>query len=62
MIPFHPQTSPSLLCMENITAVEETNVKGYCCIKVSTHVKDNRDHLLRAEVSYYMESSISRVL
>ncbi|KXJ11686.1 beta-adrenergic receptor kinase 2 isoform X1 [Exaiptasia diaphana] len=42
-------TSPSLLCMENITAVEETNVKGFKCIKVSTHVKDNRDHLLRAE-------------
>jgi len=36
--------------MENITAVEETNVKGYKCIKVSTNVKDNRDHLLRAEV------------
>ncbi|KAK3710152.1 hypothetical protein QZH41_010549 [Actinostola sp. cb2023] len=43
------QTSPSLLCMENITAVEETHVKGFKCIKVSTHVKDNRDHLLRAE-------------
>lgn len=36
--------------MENITAVEETMVKGFKCIKIGTNVKDNRDHILRAEV------------
>ena len=42
---------PSLLCMENITGVEETHVKGFKCIKISTNIRDNRDHILRAEVS-----------
>ena len=41
---------PSLLCMENITGVEETQVKGFKCIKISTNIRDNRDHILRAEV------------
>lgn len=36
--------------MENITAVEETILKGFKCIKIGTNVKDNRDHVLRAEV------------
>lgn len=40
---------PSLLCMENITGVEETHVKGFKCIKISTNIRDNRDHILRAE-------------
>lgn len=43
---------PSLLCMENITGVEETQVKGFKCIKISTNIRDNRDHILRAEVSW----------
>lgn len=37
--------------MENITGVEETHVKGFKCIKISTNIRDNRDHILRAEVS-----------
>ncbi|XP_015758780.1 PREDICTED: beta-adrenergic receptor kinase 2-like [Acropora digitifera] len=40
---------PSLLCMENITGVEETQVKGSKCIKISTNIRDNRDHILRAD-------------
>ena len=43
---------PSLLCMENITGVEETQVKGFKCIKISTNIRDNRDHILRAEVGW----------
>ena len=46
------QQMPSLLCMENITGVEETQVKGSKCIKISTNIRDNRDHILRADVSY----------
>jgi len=38
--------------MENITGVEETHVKGFKCIKISTNIRDNRDHILRAEVSW----------
>lgn len=35
--------------MENITGVEETTVKNFKCIKICTNLKDNRDHILRAE-------------
>lgn len=36
--------------MENITGVEETTIKNFKCIKICTNLKDNRDHILRAEV------------
>ena len=53
---------PSLLCMENITGVEETQVKGFKCIKISTNIRDNRDHILRAEVSWCWNTVNSRLL
>ncbi|CAB3989276.1 Beta-adrenergic receptor kinase 2 [Paramuricea clavata] len=41
------QNATNLLCWEDVTSLDETNVKGFKCVRIVT--TDTKEHLLRAE-------------